>query len=232
MGCIRTDRSYWLRGRVPCEIDGGDFPSGTDNRQAVEDAVDVWNDQTLLNLVPRNGEADFITIQAANDSCSSPVGQQGDEQAVSCDVGDGFSKWSVVHEIGHAIGLWHEQSREDRDDWVTVDLGEVEANKDHNFDKHVDDGRDIGPYDYDSLMHYGAFAFAKGDNPTITQDHPGPAIGQRDHLSDGDKKAVKFLHGQYSLRAEVQAAGKNPAFGVRQVLPNGGSVREWIVYYS
>lgn len=232
MGCIRTDMSFWPGGRIPYTIDGTDFPAGTANRRSVQDAIDTLNGETLLSLVPRGNEPDYITIQAANDSCSSAVAQQSGQQFVSCDVGDGFSAWSVVHEIGHAFALWHEQSREDRDSWVTVDLSEVEDGKAHNFDQHIENGRDIGPYDYDSLMHYGPFAFATGSNPTITQTQSGPSIGQRDHLSDGDKKAVEFVHGSFSLRSRLLGAGVNPATGVRQVLPNGGSVREWVVYYA
>ena len=30
----------------------------------------------------------------------------------------------------------------------------IEAGKEHNFDQHITDGDDVGPYDFGSIMHY------------------------------------------------------------------------------
>merc|ERR1719230_1337581 len=84
-----------------------------------------------------------------------------------------------MHEFLHALGQKHEQSRADRDTYVTIHFDEIKANKSHNFEistagdcntAGVDgcdpsSGRD---YDILSLMHYGAHAFSKGSSPTIT----------------------------------------------------------------
>jgi hypothetical protein len=58
----------------------------------------------------------------------------------------------------------------------------------------------IGPYDYDSVMHYGAGAFAKsGAGNTLqvlltdSSGNPFP-IGQIDHLSYGDVAAVMAMY--------------------------------------
>src|SRR5262249_26482816 len=45
----------------------------------------------------------------------------------------------IVHEICHAAGLFHEQSREDRDLFVTIHKDEIQAGKEGNFDKKNDD---------------------------------------------------------------------------------------------
>ena len=58
-----------------------------------------------------------------------------------------------MHEIGHSLGLWHEQQRSDRDDTVHVlveNLGYYRGQflKLHNSVLSV-------PYDIGSVMHYG-----------------------------------------------------------------------------
>ena len=41
------------------------------------------------------------------------MGRRGNRQDIT--LGAGCTVGNCIHEIGHAVGLWHEQSREDRD---------------------------------------------------------------------------------------------------------------------
>ena len=102
------------------------------------------------------GRPGWLTCQDAT-GCSSWVGRQGSRQDVNLSAGCGFG--ATVHELGHAVGLWHEQSREDRDQFVTVNWANIQPAQRHNFDQHITDGDDVGGYDYGSIMHYGATAF-------------------------------------------------------------------------
>ncbi len=119
------------------------------------------------------------------------VGRVGGEQTVGCDVGDGFGTGSVIHEIGHAVGYFHEQQRPDRDHFVRVIAGNIEAGKEHNFDIRLG-GVILGPYDFGSIMHYPEDAFSDGGD-TIEPLH-GVDIGQRDGLSELDIKGVCVLY--------------------------------------
>ncbi|CAJ1378770.1 unnamed protein product [Effrenium voratum] len=75
---------------------------------------------------------------------------------------------TVIHELGHALGMNHEQSRPDRDQYVTVHWNNVRPGKEDNFEliEEMDTSR---PYDILSVMHYGRNAFAVNESePTMT----------------------------------------------------------------
>lgn len=69
----------------------------------------------------------------------------------------------------HAIGFYHEQSRPDRDDYVTIVWDKIEAGKEHNFNKYSEEEVDTmgAPYDYGSVLHYSAVGFSIDGSPTI-----------------------------------------------------------------
>ena len=59
---------------------------------------------------------------------SQYVGQNGGKQEIS--IGHDCEKTDIVlHEILHALGFWHVQSRTDRDDYVTVHYENIESGK-------------------------------------------------------------------------------------------------------
>jgi astacin len=116
----------------------------------------------------------------------------GGKQDLSLADGCGFG--STVHEFGHAWGLWHEQSREDRDAFVTIMWANIRSGKSDNFNQHISDGDDIGVYDYGSIMHYGKYAFHKNGLPTIVSKQAGVTFGQRNGLSAGDIAAVHHIY--------------------------------------
>lgn len=69
----------------------------------------------------------------------------------------------IIHELMHAIGFVHEQTRPDRDDWVEIVWENIVEGDEDQFQKFPTGyvqtlGTD---YDYASVMHYGPYDFSK-----------------------------------------------------------------------
>ena len=183
---ITGSQFRWPDGIVPFTIDP-ELP----NQGRVNDAIAHWNSHTGIRLVARTNEQNFVTFRPG-DGCSSAIGMRGIGQQF-VNLAPGCDKGSTIHEIGHTVSLWHEQSREDRDRFIRILFENIEEGQEHNFVQHITDGDDIGRYDFGSIMHYDRFAFSKNDQPTIETLH-GESIGQRSGLSDADVQAVNFMY--------------------------------------
>lgn len=185
-GVLRTGAQFrWPSCRVPFTID-----PALPNQARVTDAIAHWESRTRFRFVPRTTEADFVTFRPGS-GCSSSVGRQGGQQFVN--LAAGCSLGNTIHEIGHVIGLWHEQSREDRDAFVTIIWAKIQAGSAHNFNQHITDGDDVGAYDYGSIMHYPRDAFSIDGSDTIVPTDPAAVIGQRTALSPGDIAAANSI---------------------------------------
>ena len=75
---------------------------------------------------------------------------------------------TIVHEFVHIIGLQHEHTRPDRDQYVTINFENIESDQQYRnqFDK-AENMTTLSPYDVNSIMHYGSTAFSK-DKQQIT----------------------------------------------------------------
>lgn len=164
---------------------------GLPNPSRVTQAISEWESKTSMRFVKRTNEPNYIYF-VKSEGCSSRVGMVGGRQDIN--LGDGCNRGNTIHEIAHAIGYWHEQSRADRDNFVSIHLENVIPDMEHNFSQHINDGQDVGSYDYNSIMHYPRNAFSKNNLDTIVPRDRNAQIGQRNGLSPKDIQAVDFLY--------------------------------------
>lgn len=185
----------WPNGEIPYEL-----APGLPNPDRVRQAMEMWTASGVpikfIPVTPANVGSyprRLSFVGAAGGICLSSVGMLGGVQEITidadCDLGN------VVHEIGHAIGLQHEQTRSDRDKYVEVHYDNIIPKMKGNFAINTKQNDDIVHYDFGSIMHYPSRGFAiDASKDTLTPKASGISIGQRQRLSVGDIAAVKELY--------------------------------------
>ena len=169
----------------------------------------AWEAVASVNFSPRTSQLNYVHIQDSAGN-NSEVGQAGGKQIIN--ITSWNSKFVIAHELGHCLGFWHEQSRSDRDSYITINLDKIQNGKADDF-AIEDHSSHYGPYDFDSVMHYNSCGFSTCGNCTssssscwtITVNPPYAGewqsqIGQRDHLSRMDALTMSFLYPQSNWR--------------------------------
>ena len=227
----------WPRQEIPYAIQTG-FP----NANRITDAIRHWEENTPIRFIQRTASnaslyPDFVFFQQAT-KCNSAVGRQGKQQVINLAAGCGTP--ATIHEIGHAVGHWHEMSREDRDRFVRIEWANIDPLERHNFDQHITDGDDVGSYDYCSIMHYPTNAFSTNGKATVValeSTRPcASTIGTGTGLSKGDIIAVIRMYASITPAVAQNADGRLEVFlvGINdqlnhtwQSVPGGGWTGSW-----
>jgi N-acetylneuraminic acid mutarotase len=202
----------WPGGIVPYYIDPAlRVPSRVTDAIAHIEALTVG-----VDLVPYSGQADYVHF-IDGDGCSSMVGRQGGGQWISVGTETECDAPRVVHEILHALGMGHEQSRCDRDGYVQIVWANIQVGREGNFQKRCDGYSDLFAYSEGSIMHYEANAFSVNGQPTIISLR-GLPIGQRIGLNQADINTVDKLYpgaaGPWTGRSAMLTARKQLATAV------------------
>ncbi|MEP6664577.1 MAG: M12 family metallopeptidase, partial [Verrucomicrobiota bacterium] len=155
------------------------------HQKAFLDGANEWAAFANLQFVARTTQPNYFTV-IENPSLSggfSAVGMVGGQQFLQI----GPSSWNhgtVCHELGHTLGLVHEQQRSDRDSFVTILTENIIPGTEDNFVK-LGNSNNQGAYDFLSIMHYARNTLSiDSDLDTI---EPLPAFSQfLDLMGHGD----------------------------------------------
>ena len=106
----------------------------------------------------------------------------------------------VRHELCHALGLLHEQAREDRDNFVDILTNNIKPGFENQFAQAIFTSTDIGTYDFSSIMHYYSTAFGKIVNGVTLQtirrksNAADVNFGNNNVLSAGDRFGINSMY--------------------------------------
>lgn len=115
--------------------------------------------------------ADDMIMFINGRGCKSNIGKIGGVQTIDLQHTKSnpycVNPGTVTHELSHALGLWHEQSIEDRDKYVRVNYQNMDESMHRNFVK-VKGANNMGTnYDYNSILHYRSTSGSNNGKPTM-----------------------------------------------------------------
>lgn len=190
---MRSLARRWISGGqavVPYQLEG----SVGHARRVINAAIQHWQKNVpCLKFVPRSSHRNYVSFFAGG-GCYSMVGRVGGQQKISIGRGCEYLH-TVIHEIGHALGFWHEQSRPDRDRYINIHWNNIPSGFRSQFTKMSQsaiNSRGVG-YDYDSVMHYHSTAFGNG-RITITRKDGSTKLGNTRGLSPKDIEQARKMY--------------------------------------
>lgn len=156
--------------------------------ERIRAAMSMWEAAVHIRFVPRTSETDYVDFVPSTGSTWSSLGRTGRRQTIN--LQSGRMSGNIAHEIGHALGLYHEQARCDRDQYINVLCpNNLQYRIAFKRDPYA---RDYGPYNYYSIMHYVTGKCMKVRNrPT---NMPASIPGQRDSITYSDALAIRQIY--------------------------------------
>ncbi|XP_038589870.1 astacin-like metalloendopeptidase isoform X3 [Micropterus salmoides] len=204
--------TVWPTQEIPYVIS----PALASRRKHILSAMKMVSKDTCVSFHKRTSETNYLLFTTSN-GCASSVGFLGGEQPVY--VGPTCLVGNIVHEILHALGIQHEHTRTDRDQYIAVLPHNIMPGMEKNFKKQEGETFDL-PYDVTSIMHYGSVFFSSNGRPTIVPKNNVKDMGQRVKMTKMDIEKVRRL---YNCDAETQQESSGDGMEVRNmhvVAPN------------
>ncbi|KAM9832216.1 uncharacterized protein ACB057_007638 [Neosynchiropus ocellatus] len=162
--------------------------------QIIVRGLDSFSSVSCIRFRPyQQGDHEWLSIES-RDGCWSYVGRQGGGQVVSLARQGCLYHGTVQHELLHALGFNHEQTRSDRDSYIQVYWQNIIDGMAYNFDK-INTLNQGTPYDYNSVMQYERYAFSKNNQPTMVPiPNPNVSFGQATQMSRNDIDRINRLY--------------------------------------
>ncbi|CAK8684133.1 low choriolytic enzyme-like [Clavelina lepadiformis] len=183
-------------------------------KRRVMRAIQEYNKHTCIRFVPKTSQQTYLKIYAG-DQCSSYVGKVLPRGGQDMFVGD-CSVGSIMHELMHAVGFWHEHTRPDRDNFVAIKWANLAKEHEISIRKLNPTEWDKldSPYDYNSIMHYPSYAYgytSEGE-PVMTDKMGEEILAQRTRFSTED---IRQINRKYDCPARYLGGRSSPEISTK-----------------
>ncbi|WP_419494219.1 M12 family metallopeptidase [Chryseobacterium bernardetii] len=167
---------------------------GSININKINTAVNEYNSKTNTRWVQRTNQSNYVEFIFGSSTGAdgwAHIGYQGGKQTISLD--QYISVGSVIHEMGHTVGLYHEHARKDRDQYVSIQWNNIQDGQAYNFNKYTS-GTDIGPFNINSVMMYWPNSYSKNGLPTIKRADNTNFTYNRTGFTTGDINTINAMY--------------------------------------
>lgn len=183
----------WESGAIPYHID-----PELKNPERVQKTLQLFSEKTPIRFVPFNGQANAIVFAPGEKNCRSYLGKIGGHQPIYLDDKCGVPE--IAHELMHALGFIHEQSRPDRDRFVKINWDRIDPEHAAQFEIAPEEVARLSlsrPFDYKSTMLYDSTMFAKtAGQITLESITAEPIEPAAEGLSREDIERIYKFYGQ------------------------------------
>lgn len=167
-------------------------------REELQKAMNEWTTKTNVSFKQHSNESYYVTIFESTDVCSgcgsASIGVV--DTRGTCKLGANASASLIAHELGHTLGYLHEQSRSDRDEYVTILFDNIQPGKERNFEIRSNALKTTKAFDIKSIMMYHPYAFTiQRGLPTIVDARTGqPYEGAQQTVSPLDIEGTNSVY--------------------------------------
>lgn len=198
MGAAYSGIRLWPNAIIPVAFSSS---FSADEKKSFFEYCKHWGEKSSVKCVNRSNQTGYLYVTKSrygnSSACFSEVGYKPERRMMWLPGGCATSKRSILHELGHTIGLMHEHQRPDRDAYVRIKWSNIISSYKYAFEKQRRANSKKTSFDFQSIMLYQSWAFTKNRQPTLVKYSNNKETWNRSNkLSSKDKQVAGMLYPQ------------------------------------
>jgi hypothetical protein len=169
----------WPDGIIPYDISKLTESQQTNALSAMQRWMDTG---ATITFIPRTTETEYVNFTGKTDAGNN-TSHVGFLKGVRANINiTAFwwrqGEWMPAHELGHVLGFFHEHSRWDRDQFVTIHYENIKPGRADDYDwvPRTNWIVTTTAYDYRSIMHYRTCWASKCESECHDGDGSSPCV--------------------------------------------------------